>query len=119
MAAALILVLGVLAFVIVYILKQSMGYLNLFLFTGKVRESILPMIITTFYVMILSLAIALPIGILTAVFLNEYSGSSFGIRLLRTAIETLAGIPSILYGFSGSSCSAASSGWASPSSPAP
>jgi phosphate transport system permease protein len=101
MTAALVLVLGVLAFVIIYILKQSMGYLNLSLFTGAVQESILPMIITTFYVMLLSLAIALPIGILTAVFLNEYSGSSFGIRLLRIAIETLAGIPSILYGLFG------------------
>ena len=101
MAAALVLVLGVLTFVIVYILKQSAGYLNFSLLAGRAGESILPMIITTFYVMILSLAVALPIGILTAVFLNEYSGSSFGIRLLRIAIETLAGIPSILYGLFG------------------
>jgi phosphate transport system permease protein len=101
MAAALVLVLGVLVFIIGYILKQSAGYLNLSLFAGTVRESILPMIVTTFYVMVLSLAIALPIGILTAIFLNEYSGNSFGIRLLRIAIETLAGIPSILYGLFG------------------
>ncbi|MDR2158867.1 MAG: phosphate ABC transporter permease PstA [Treponema sp.] len=101
MAAVLVLVLGVLAFVIGYILKQSAGYLNFSLFTGTARESILPMIVTTFYVMVLALAVALPIGILTAVFLNEYSGNSFGIRLLRIAIETLAGIPSILYGLFG------------------
>jgi phosphate transport system permease protein len=101
MAAALVLVLGVLTFVIVYILKQSAGYLNFSILAGRAGESILPMIITTFYVMILSLAVALPVGILTAVFLNEYSGSSFGIRLLRIAIETLAGIPSILYGLFG------------------
>ncbi|MDR1899133.1 MAG: phosphate ABC transporter permease PstA [Treponema sp.] len=101
MVTALALVLGVLVFVIGYILKQSAGYLNLSLFIGSARESILPMIITTFYVVVLSLVIALPIGILTAVFLNEYSGNSFGIRLLRIAIETLAGIPSILYGLFG------------------
>jgi phosphate transport system permease protein len=101
MAAALVLVLGVLAFVIVYILKQSAGYLTFSLLAGGAGESILPMILTTFYVMILSLAVALPVGILTAVFLGEYSGSSFGVRLLRIAIETLAGIPSILYGLFG------------------
>jgi phosphate transport system permease protein len=41
------------------------------------------------------------VGIATAIFLNEYSGNSGLIRLLRLAIETLAGIPSIIYGLFG------------------
>jgi phosphate transport system permease protein len=59
------------------------------------------MVITTVYVVLVSIAIALPIGIATAIFLNEYSGNSAIIRLLRLAIETLAGIPSIIYGLFG------------------
>jgi phosphate transport system permease protein len=50
---------------------------------------------------LVSIAIALPIGLSSAIFLNEYSGNSGLIRLLRLAIETLAGIPSIIYGLFG------------------
>jgi phosphate transport system permease protein len=59
------------------------------------------MLLTTLYVVLVSLVIALPIGLMTAIFLNEYTGNSRGVRSLRLAIETLAGIPSILYGLFG------------------
>jgi phosphate transport system permease protein len=59
------------------------------------------MIVTTLYVVLVSIAVALPVGIASAIFLNEYSGNSSLIRILRLAIETLAGIPSILYGLFG------------------
>jgi phosphate transport system permease protein len=102
MAAALLLVLAALVFILIYILIQSAGYLNFsFIIRSAQEGGIYPMIITTLYVVILSLIIALPIGIMTAVFLNEYAGGSALIRLLRLAIETLAGIPSILYGLFG------------------
>jgi phosphate transport system permease protein len=102
MAASLLLVLAVLVYILVYILIQSAGYLNFsFIIRSAQEGGIYPMIVTTLYVVILSLVIALPIGIMTAVFLNEYAGNSMPIRLLRLAIETLAGIPSILYGLFG------------------
>jgi phosphate transport system permease protein len=102
MAAALGLVLLTIVFILAYILAQSAGFLN-FSFLVKPAESggILPMIITTLYVVLASLVIALPVGIMTAVFLNEYSGNTPLIRFLRLAIETLAGIPSIIYGLFG------------------
>jgi phosphate transport system permease protein len=59
------------------------------------------MIVTTLYVVLVSIAAALPVGIAGAIFLNEYSGNSPLIRILRLAIETLAGIPSIIYGLFG------------------
>jgi phosphate transport system permease protein len=102
MAAALGLVLLTLVFILAYILSQSAGFLNLpFLFKSAEKGGIFPMIITTLYVVLVSLAIALPVGIMTAVFLNEYSGNTPLIRFLRLAIETLAGIPSIIYGLFG------------------
>jgi phosphate transport system permease protein len=93
-------VIAVLVYILVYILKSSAGFLNLSLFTRPDR-GILPMIVTTVYVVLVSIAIALPVGIISAIFLNEYSGNSGLIRILRLAIETLAGIPSIIYGLFG------------------
>jgi phosphate transport system permease protein len=102
MVLALILVLGVLFFILAYILGQSAGHLNLsFILRSADQGGIYPMIITTLYVTLVSLGLALPVGVMTAVFLNEYSGNTRGVRLLRLAIETLAGIPSILYGLFG------------------
>jgi phosphate transport system permease protein len=96
-AAAAILLL-----ILAYILVQSAGFLNLsFVFRPAEEGGIFPMIVTTFYIVVVSLVIALPVGIMTAVFLNEYSGNTPAIRLLRLAIETLAGIPSIIYGLFG------------------
>jgi len=89
-----------LVYILVYILIQSAGFLN-FSFIIGIKDGILPMIVTTLYVVLVSIAIALPIGIASAIFLNEYSGNSSLIRLLRLAIETLAGIPSIIYGLFG------------------
>ena len=102
MVLSLVGVFAVLAYIIVYILGQSMGFLNIsFVFRSAADGGIFPMVVTTLYVVLVSIAIALPVGISTAIFLNEYSGNSSVIRLLRLAIETLAGIPSIIYGLFG------------------
>jgi phosphate transport system permease protein len=102
MALSLLGVMVLLFFILAYILKSAAGYLNLsFVFRSAAEGGIFPMIITTLYVVLVSLAIALPAGIMTAIFLNEYAADSGIIRLLRLAIETLAGIPSILYGLFG------------------
>lgn len=69
-----------------------------------VREGggILPMIVTTLYMIGLSLGIAAPIGILAAVYLNEYAKKGKMMTVIHFAIENLAGIPSIIYGLFGS-----------------
>jgi phosphate transport system permease protein len=102
MAGALILALGALLCILGYIFVQSRGFLNFsFISGGAEKRGIFPMLVTTLYVVLVSLALALPVGIMTALFLNEYAGNSRLVRLLRLAIETLAGIPSILYGLFG------------------
>ncbi len=69
-------------------------------FGGKV--TILPAIVTTLYTVVLSLLISVPIGIMTAIFLNEYTKKhNFFIKIIRTAINVLSGVPSIVYGLFG------------------
>ncbi|MCL2720963.1 MAG: phosphate ABC transporter permease PstA [Treponema sp.] len=100
MAAAMAGVIVALLYVLIYIFRSQAGYLNLSFLTSA-QTGILPMIVTTLYVVLVSIAVALPVGLATAIFLNEYSGNSPFIRILRLAIETLAGIPSIIYGLFG------------------
>ena len=63
---------------------------------------IVPMIVTTLYMILLSLIIAAPIGILSAIFLIEYAKPGKLRNIIHFAIENLAGIPSIIYGLFGS-----------------
>ncbi len=62
---------------------------------------ILPNILNTFYVILLTLVIVLPLGIGAAVYLNEYATSKRLVSTVETAVETLAAIPSIIYGLVG------------------
>ena len=64
--------------------------------------TILPALVTTLYAVGLSLLIAVPVGIMTAIFLNEYAKrGNVLVRLIRCAIDILAGVPSIVYGLFG------------------
>ncbi|WP_455714473.1 phosphate ABC transporter permease PstA [Anaerosporobacter sp.] len=60
-----------------------------------------PMIVSTLYIILLSLAIAAPIGILSALYLTEYAKKGKILGLIQFAIQMLAGIPSIIYGLFG------------------
>lgn len=58
-------------------------------------------IVNTLYIAILTLMIAIPIGIGSAIWLNEYAGKSRFVRLIEFTTETLAGIPSVIFGLFG------------------
>lgn len=58
-------------------------------------------IVNTLYIIVLTLVIAVPVGIGAAVWLHEYAGQGRGVRLIEFAIQTLAGIPSIIFGMFG------------------
>lgn len=62
--------------------------------------SILPMVLATIYVSFLAVAIALPIGVGTAVFLSCIAGESAR-RVLKPFIDLMAGLPSVVFGFMG------------------
>lgn len=67
---------------------------------GAGQFGILPFILTSVYGTIGAVILGLPLGILTAVFLSKYAGKKSG-RLIRSAVELLAGIPSVVYGLVG------------------
>lgn len=58
-------------------------------------------IVNTLYIVVLTLLIATPIGIGSAIWLNEYSGKSRLVRLIEFTTETLAGMPSVIFGLFG------------------
>jgi phosphate transport system permease protein len=107
MTAASIAVGAALVGIIAYILIQSLGmsvaadHSN----TAKAEifriRGLVPMIVSTAWTVVVSLVIALPVGVMTAVYLREYAAKSSLSRFLGLAIDTLAGIPSIIYGLFG------------------
>lgn len=62
---------------------------------------ILPNILNTLYIILITLAIVLPIGVGAAVYLNEYAKNKKIVKAIELATETLSGIPSIIYGLVG------------------
>ncbi|MDP2172655.1 MAG: phosphate ABC transporter permease PstA [Candidatus Cloacimonadaceae bacterium] len=62
---------------------------------------IYPAILGTLYLTLLSISIALPLGIFTAIYLNNYGKPRLLMQIVRISINTLAGIPSIIYGLFG------------------
>lgn len=62
---------------------------------------ILPNILNTVYIIVITLAIVLPLGVGAAIYLNEYASDRKVVRIIELATETLAGIPSIIYGLVG------------------
>lgn len=64
---------------------------------GGIRGSL----ITTLYLIFMTLILALPLGVLTAIYLNEYAPKSTVTNILRSMIDMLTGVPSIIYGLMG------------------
>ena len=67
---------------------------------GQDQYGILPFILTSVYGTLGAMVVGLPLGLLTALFLSKYAGKRSG-RLIRSAVELLAGIPSVVYGLVG------------------
>ncbi|MGB4310112.1 MAG: phosphate ABC transporter permease PstA [Candidatus Cloacimonadaceae bacterium] len=62
---------------------------------------IYPAIVGTFWLTVGSIAVALPLGILTAIYLVSYGKPRWFVKIVKIAINTLAGVPSIIYGLFG------------------
>ncbi len=95
----------VLFFLIAYILIKGIPHLTPDLFSWTYNSenvSMLPSIINTVLMTLLSLLIAAPLGIFSAIYLVEYAkrGNKI-VKLIRITAETLSGIPSIVYGLFG------------------
>ena len=103
-AAALVIVL--VAGIIAMVLARGIPHISAeFLTTTasvlKGTDGILPAILNTLYVILLTLLIVLPLGVGAAVYLTEYATNRRLIEVIEFTNETLAGIPSIIYGLVG------------------
>lgn len=102
--AALATFLGIL-FIVGYILVKGIPNLHWSLFEWTYNSqnvSLLPALINTIFMTILALTFAVPIGIGSSIYLTEYARrDNRFVKVIRIATETLAGIPSIIYGLFG------------------
>lgn len=104
LSAALIFVM--LAGIIGYIMYRGIPGITWSFLTSKpslINETIgiLPNILNTLYIIVITVAISLPIGVGAAIYLNEYAINKKAVRIIELAAETLSGIPSIIYGLVG------------------
>lgn len=96
---------AVLLFLIAYILLNGLPHITPSLFSlhyTSENASVVPALINTVIMTLLSLLIAVPFGIFSAIFLVEYAGrGNKFVGIIRLTTETLSGIPSIVYGLFG------------------
>ena len=100
-----IITVAVMAFLVGFILIKGVGNLTPDLFALEYNSdnaSLMPALINTLIITLLSLAIAVPFGIFAAIYLVEYAkkGSKL-VKIIRITTETLQGIPSIIFGLFG------------------
>lgn len=103
--ANLIVIIPV-AFIVIIIIKNGIDAVSWEFLTGMpkmgMREGgIFPAIVGTFYLVLGTVIFALPVGVLSAIYLTEYAKENFVTRLIKLAIINLAGVPSVVYGLFG------------------
>lgn len=103
--ATLLVVLPVILIIFLIVSKGWTAITWEFLFSmprdGMRAGGIFPAIIGTFYLVIGSMAFSLPIGVMAAIYLNEYTKDNFLTRMINLAIINLAGVSSVVYGLFG------------------
>ncbi|MFH1201658.1 MAG: phosphate ABC transporter permease PstA [Candidatus Omnitrophota bacterium] len=103
--ATLLIVVPV-GIIIVIIIQKGLPAINWQFLTDIPRQGmrsggIFPAIVGTIYLVLGAIIFALPIGLLAAIYLSEYSKDNLLNRLIKLAIVNLAGVPSVVYGLFG------------------
>ncbi|MDD5432741.1 MAG: phosphate ABC transporter permease PstA [Candidatus Omnitrophica bacterium] len=103
--ATLLIVVPV-GLIVVVIFQKGLPAINWQFLTDIPRQGmrsggIFPAIVGTVYLVMGAIIFALPIGLLAAIYLSEYSKDNFLTRIIRLAIVNLAGVPSVVYGLFG------------------
>ena len=112
---AAVITVGAMLFIVAYILIKGIPHLSLEMFEFTYNSenlSMMPAIINTLIMTVLTLIIAVPVGILSADYLVEYAkrGSKL-VSVIRITTETLSGIPSIVFGLFGYLAFVIATGW--------
>ena len=98
---------SVLPMIICYVTVRGIGSVSLEFLTTvtsarKGTVGIAGNIVNTLYIIMITLVIATPIGVGSAIYLNEYAKPGKIVRIIEFTTETLSGIPSIIFGLFGS-----------------
>jgi len=101
-----ILTIIVLALIVSDILVKGLPHISFSFLLEEPRKmgkagGIFSVIVSTFYIVVLSVVFAAPIGIAASVYLTEYAKEGPVLRIIRYGTEALAGVPSIIYGLFG------------------
>lgn len=100
-----ILTVGILIYILLFILVRGIPNINMQFLFGEYNSETLSAfssIVTTLEMIVISLVIAVPIGVFCAIYLTEYAKrGNKAVKVIRLAVDTLAGIPSIVYGLFG------------------
>jgi phosphate transport system permease protein len=101
-----IITIIILIVIIGYIILKGLPVINLEFLTSDPVDSgkaggIAPMIVSSIYVTLIAGIVATPLGVGAAVYLSEYAGENRLVKLIRFGAETLASIPSIVFGLFG------------------
>jgi len=99
------LTVGILIYILLFILIRGIPNINMQFLFGEYNSDTLSAfssIVTTLEMIVISLVIAVPIGVFCAIYLAEYAKrGNKAVKVIRLAVDTLAGIPSIVYGLFG------------------
>ena len=104
---AAIAVNGIVLFIIIYFLIYNgwrainWTFLSQAPYDSMTKGGIFPCIVGTLLVSLGAIAIALPIGVASAIYLNEYARPGKFVRIIRLGINNLAGVPSVVFGLFG------------------
>lgn len=103
---ATLLIIVPVGLVIVIIVQKGIGALSWQFLTdipcqGMRAGGIFPALVGTVYLVLGAIAFALPLGLLAAIYLSEYSKDNLLNRIIKLAIVNLAGVPSVVYGLFG------------------
>lgn len=103
---ATLLVIGPVVLIVLIIIKNGLGAISWEFITtspsnGMREGGILPAIVGTFCLVTGAVIFAVPIGVGTAIYLNEYAKENWLTRVIRLAIINLSGVPSVVYGLFG------------------
>ncbi len=102
----MIFVVLIIVYIFFDITRKGIGVLSFEFITampqkGMTEGGILPAILGTVYVTLITALASFPVGVFTAIYLNEYARRNFFTRMIRLSIRNLAGVPSIVYGLFG------------------
>ncbi len=95
-----------LAFILIKIVYEGVGVISWEFISSEPKNNmteggIFPAIFGTVAVTLIMILMALPLGVFSAIYLNEYARDTIFTRIIRTAVNNLAGVPSIVFGLFG------------------